>query len=143
MPETEARRVCERDRQGQGLSGGMGWGLSAPGASAEPRPLARGALPGAAADAGQLSPLPAGRWLLAVTRSPAPRQVDQCAGGPSNGANDSFALKARRLGRSLRSRSFGMAQAPPWTAPSHGKPLAPIRLDGADSRPGSDPQEEP
>jgi hypothetical protein len=35
------------------------------------------------------------------------------AGDPSNGADDSFAVEARRLGRSLRSRPFGMAQAPP------------------------------
>jgi hypothetical protein len=35
------------------------------------------------------------------------------AGDPSNGADDSFAVKVRRLGRSLRSRPFGMAQAPP------------------------------
>ena len=35
------------------------------------------------------------------------------AGDPSNGADDSFAVKVRRLGRSLRSRPFGMAQTPP------------------------------
>ncbi len=34
-------------------------------------------------------------------------------GGPSNGADDSFAVKVRRLGRSLRSRRYAMAQAPP------------------------------
>ena len=37
----ECVRECERDHQGQG-SAGNGGGLSAPGASAEPRPLARG-----------------------------------------------------------------------------------------------------
>jgi hypothetical protein len=58
---------CERDHQGQGL-GGEWAGFVRAGASAEPRPLARGALPGAAADARRLSPLPAGRWSLAVTQ---------------------------------------------------------------------------
>lgn len=58
-----------------------------------------GALPGAAADAGRLSPLPVGRWLLAVTRVPGTAPADQC-GDPSNGADDYFAVKARRLGRS-------------------------------------------
>jgi hypothetical protein len=85
-------RECERGHQGQGLSGRMGGGLSA---------------------SGRLSPLPAGRWLLAVTQVSAPRQPDQreC---PSNGADDSFAVEERRLGR-----------------PPTANPLAPIRLEGA------------
>lgn len=42
---------------------------------------------------------------------PGPQPIG--AGDPSNGADDSFAVKVRRLGRSLRSRPFGMAQTPP------------------------------
>ena len=58
---------CRRaDHQADGLSG-EGGGLSAPGASAEAAPSRVRTLPGAAADAGRLSPLPAGRWWPAVT----------------------------------------------------------------------------
>jgi hypothetical protein len=59
---------CEHDHQGQGLSGGMGGGLSAPRASAEAAPSCAGAHRARRADAGRLSPIPAGRWLLAVTQ---------------------------------------------------------------------------
>jgi hypothetical protein len=56
-------RKYEHDHQGQGLSGGMGEGLSALGVGCAP-PSRVKALPGAVADAGRLSPLSVGRWLL-------------------------------------------------------------------------------
>ena len=52
----------------------MGGDLSAPGRRLS-LALSRA---GAAADAGRLSPLTAGRWLLAVTRFPAPRLAGRC-----------------------------------------------------------------
>jgi hypothetical protein len=84
-----------------------------------------------------LSPLPAGRWLLAVTRSPAPRLADRC-GWPVQRCRRLFAVKVRRLGRSRWSR-LAMAHKPrhPRLRPPTANPLAPIRLDGADSRPGA------
>ena len=88
-----------------------------------------GALPGAAADAGRLSPLPVGRWLLAVTRVPGTAPADQC-GDPSNGADDYFAVKDRRLGRSLRSRLRGAKPAPLDCGP-HGKPIGTYQVGRA------------
>ncbi len=64
---------------------------------------ARGRAEDAAPSAGRLSPLPAGRWLLAVTRVFG-SALPISAGDPSNGADDSFAVKVRRLGRSRWSR---------------------------------------
>jgi hypothetical protein len=66
--------------------------------------------------------------------SPAPRQ-GRSVRDPSNGADDYFAVKDRRLGRSLRSRLRGAQPAPPRLRPPTANPLAPIRLDGALSRP--------
>jgi hypothetical protein len=54
-------------------SAGDGRVLSAPGASADTAPFRAEALRARRADAGQLSPLPLGRWFPAVTRSSAPR----------------------------------------------------------------------
>jgi hypothetical protein len=53
-------------------------GWSAPVASAKAAPSRVRTLPGVATDAGRLSPLPAGRWLLAVTRVFSTAPVDQC-----------------------------------------------------------------
>jgi hypothetical protein len=56
------------DHHGQGLSGNGRGTVRARGVGL-PRPLSRGgAAEDAAPSAGPLSPLPAGRWLLAVTR---------------------------------------------------------------------------
>jgi hypothetical protein len=107
------RGECERDHQGRArASAGNGRGLSAPVASAEPRPLVREHCRARRAAAGRLS-----RFSQAVV---ARRHVGlrhraspTSARNPSNGADDSFAVAERRIGRSLRSRPFGMAQAPP------------------------------
>src|SRR5215831_19080007 len=115
-------------------SAGEWRGLSAPGASAEAAPSRAGALTGAAADAGPLSPLPADRWVPAVTRVSG-TAASQSVRDPSNGADDYFAVKDRRLGRSLRSRLRGTKPAPPRLRPRTANPVAPIRLDGALSRP--------
>jgi hypothetical protein len=113
---------CEHDHQGQDLSGE--W------AGIRPRPgrrlslaLSRG---GTAGRGGRRRvAVPASRRPVVARRyaSLRHRASPIGAGAPSNGADDSFAVKARRLGRSLRSRPFGMAQAPPETAPSHGKTI--------------------
>ena len=103
---------CERDHQGQGLSGE--W------AGVRPRPgrrlslaLSRG---GAAGRGGRRrAAVPASRRPVVARRHASLRHRANpiSAGDPSNGADDSFAVKERRLGRSLRSRPSGMAQAPP------------------------------
>ena len=65
--EDKERETRRTDNEGQRLTGngrgpvrawGVGWAS----------PSRAGALPGAAADAGRMSPLPAGGWLFAVTR---------------------------------------------------------------------------
>jgi hypothetical protein len=58
----------EHDHLAQALSGEWAGALSALGASAEAAPSCAGAHRARRADAGRLSPLPAGRWLLAVTQ---------------------------------------------------------------------------
>ena len=58
-------------------SAGNGGGRFAPGASAEPRPLARGA-DGHGGRRRAARPACLSMWLLAVTRSPAPRYTDRC-----------------------------------------------------------------
>jgi hypothetical protein len=104
------------------------------GASAEAAPSRAGALTGTAADAGRLPPLPAGRWWPAVTWVSG-TAVSRSVRDPSNGADDYFAVKDRRLGRSLRSRLRGAKPAPPRLRPPTANPLAPIKLNGALSRP--------
>jgi hypothetical protein len=93
-------------------SAGEWRGLFAPWASAEAAPSRAGALTGAAADARRLPPLPAGRWWPAVTWVSG-TAVSRSVRDPSNGADDYFAVKDRRLGRSLRSRLRGAKPAPP------------------------------
>jgi hypothetical protein len=59
-----------QNHQADGV-GGDRRGLSAPGASGKAAPSRVRTLPGAAADARQLSPLPPGQWWPAVTQHPA------------------------------------------------------------------------
>src|SRR5215469_8396 len=97
-------------------SAGNGRGRSLPRASAKTAPSRVGTLPGAAADAGRLPPLPAGRGWPAVTQVFG-TAVSRSVRDPSNGADDYFAVKDRRLGRSLRSRLRGAKPAPPRLRP--------------------------
>jgi hypothetical protein len=69
-------------------------------ASAEPRVLARGPLTGTAADAARLA-ASLSTWLLAVTRL-RNRGKPISAGGPSNGADDSFTVQDHSQGPRLR-----------------------------------------
>jgi len=108
----ESVRECELGHQGQGLCGK--W------AGEGPRPgrrlslaLSRG---GTAGRGGRRrAAVPASRRPVAAHRHAGFRHRASLisAGDPSNGADDSFAVEERRLGRSLRSRPFGMAHAPP------------------------------
>ena len=113
-------------------SAGNGRGLSAPGASAEPRPLARGRC-----RARQPTPtaVPASRRPVVARRYAGLRHRDSpiSAGDPSNGADDSFAVEGRRLGRSSGRVPPGWRKRHPRLRPPTANPLAPIRLDGADS----------
>ena len=59
-------------------SAGNGRGRSSPVASAKAAPSGAGAPRSRLADAGRLSPLPAGRWLLAVTQVSGTAIPDQC-----------------------------------------------------------------
>ena len=77
--------------------GGKGGGLSAPEASAKAAPSRVRTLPGAAADAGPLSPLPPGRWWTAVTQHPAPRHARPR--GPVLRAGHRLAAQDHRQGR--------------------------------------------
>jgi hypothetical protein len=65
------------DHQGQGLSGEWAGDGAAPVASACRALSARERAEDAAPSAGQLSPLPAGRWLPAVTRVFGTASADQ------------------------------------------------------------------
>ena len=99
------------------------------------RSLRAVAPPVAGAVAGRPSPLPLGRWLAAVTLTPAPRQPIS-AGDPSNGAGRLF-HRGRPPSRALPPVASAMAQNQrhPRLRPPTANPLAPIGLDGADSRP--------
>ena len=78
-------------------------GLFAPWGAGGGRALSRvRTLPGAAADARRLPPLPAGRWWPAVTWVSG-TAVSRSVRDSSNGADDYFAVKDRRLGRSVAS----------------------------------------
>jgi hypothetical protein len=69
-------------------------------------------LPGAAADAGAAAPAPR-RPVVARRHAGLLHRDKPIVRDPSNGADDSFAVKDRRLGRSLRSRLRGAQPAPP------------------------------
>jgi hypothetical protein len=109
----ELKRAPPPGRWRRGKAGG----LSAPGASAEAAPSRVRTLPGAAADAARLSPLPPGRWLPAVTQHPASRYA-KAAGGPSSvpgivsprKATVKGTPAARRLLRNRRPLSSGLAR---------------------------------
>ena len=106
------RGECERDHLGQGLSGEWAGVCPHPGRrlslalSRGGRCRARRPTPGGCPRFPQADGCSALRGLRH-------RVKPIGAGDPSNGADDSFAVKARRLGRSLWSRPFGMAHAPP------------------------------
>jgi len=67
VPRTDPVGRGEHDHQGQGLSGGMGGVCPRPWRQ-QSRALPGGSPQARRADAGRLSPLPLGRWLLAVTQ---------------------------------------------------------------------------
>jgi len=87
-------------------------GLFAPWGVGGGRTLSRGALTCAAAGARRLPSLPAGRWWPAVTWVSG-TAVSRSVRDPSNGADNYFAVKDRRLGRSLWSRLRGAKPTPP------------------------------
>ena len=115
---------------GPGPQRGMGGEVRARGVG-KAAPSRVRTLPGAAADAGRLSPLPADRWLLAATRFPAPCLADR-RGWPVQRCRRFFRRESTPS-RALPLVASATAHKPrrPRLRPPPANPLAPIRLDGA------------